>query len=399
MLQSVWRPAFRPVMGSVWDAAKGRGGSPEPSLSELVREHFGSSLAGMYDFVNLQGLYQDASGTMPVTAYDQPIGLALDGSRGYERGEELILDPDFDNAALWQSGAGWSVSSGTATAASAENGAVVQVLFADRPQMTPGETFEVEAVVSAISQGGLAVVISGATSPALSVGVNRIVLTATTSAGNIGVRALGVSSGVVESLSVRRLPGNHLTQSTTASRPTYTAQGARHDGVDDSLRAALADDWTFLHDGSGGTLGISGSYDDTTEGGHQSTGTQGGSTSSVGVRVGLQNVPLERLYFVANQGDGPATLTSVTGSFPPNTVRSGIVSTGGAVVRAWDDASLIGEEAVSSAATSAPQNPLRTITGANNAGVAYRRRIIAIREAVTDPTDIALLDAWLREGA
>ena len=56
-----------------------------------------------YDPSDLSTLYQDAAGTTPVTAVEQPVGLMLDRSRGLVLGSELVTNGTFDTDTT-----GWS---------------------------------------------------------------------------------------------------------------------------------------------------------------------------------------------------------------------------------------------------------------------------------------------------
>jgi hypothetical protein len=55
---------------------------------------FAASEPGVwYDPSDLTTMFQDAAGTTPVTAVEQPVGLRLDKSRGLVLGTELVTTP------------------------------------------------------------------------------------------------------------------------------------------------------------------------------------------------------------------------------------------------------------------------------------------------------------------
>ena len=56
-----------------------------------------------YDPSDFSTLFQDAAGTTPVTAVEQPVGLMLDKSKGLVLGPELVTNGDFSNGTT-----GWS---------------------------------------------------------------------------------------------------------------------------------------------------------------------------------------------------------------------------------------------------------------------------------------------------
>lgn len=273
-LRPILQPVLQPVLRSVFDPPMRRGG--RTSLTDQVIERFGPALAGMYDFTSLEGLYQDASGTTPVTAYDQPIGLALD-------------------------------------------------------------------------KGG---------------------------------------------------SGHHLTQSTTPARPRFTAQGALHDGVDDFLMAANAEDWTFLHDGTGGFMGASSIYlgEPGQTFGYYGTQTSGGS--SIGISQGQQNVNLARSTArLFGDGEGLSLGPSPTGSMPSGVVASEMLQHANSHVVRWlngiefDDTPYDGFVP----ASGDPARPLSTHVAPPNQPL-IRRRMIAINRTLTE-AERDLVNGWLMEGA
>ena len=74
-----------------------------------------SEQGAWYDPSDLTTLYQTSTGTTPVTADGQPVGLVLDKSRGLELGDELVTNGTFDTDSDWYNDAGWSITNGDAT--------------------------------------------------------------------------------------------------------------------------------------------------------------------------------------------------------------------------------------------------------------------------------------------
>lgn len=57
------------------------------NLGQVIRSLFANGEQGVwYDPSDLSTLFQDVSGTTPVTAVEQPVGLMLDKSKGLVRG-------------------------------------------------------------------------------------------------------------------------------------------------------------------------------------------------------------------------------------------------------------------------------------------------------------------------
>ena len=90
------------------------------ALAREVKALFSNSEQGVwYDPSDRATLFQDAAGTTPVTAVEQPVGLMLDKSKGLVLGPELVTNGDFSNGATgWTLGSGWSVFGGKLTATS-----------------------------------------------------------------------------------------------------------------------------------------------------------------------------------------------------------------------------------------------------------------------------------------
>lgn len=213
-------------------------------------------------------------------------------------------------------------------------------------------------------------------------------------AATLPVTGVGQPIGRADDLSGN---GNHLSQATTPARPTYTVDGALHDGVDDFLVAANAADWTFLHDGTGGTLGISGSWEgDTGSTGYVGTQTTG---TSVGVVTGLQSTSLQRAFFRVADGTTSANGSSVTGSWPAGQISSAIMSYSDPEIARWFDG--VREEDIDAGMitpiSEPPAQALTSMVLPSNGAIHCRRRIIVISRTLTND-ELALVRSWLMEG-
>ena len=184
-----------------------------------------------YDPTDLATMFQDSTGTTPVTAVEQPVGLILDKSQGLAIGAELVTNGTFPVNLN-----GWTIGDGTPTwvapgAMRLDSTSARQSAYQDVPTVI-GATYEIRATLSNFSAGGFAPrlsVWSGAFvsllgSIGLSAGtfVGRFRATATT----IRLQAYADLGGIAnfDDISVRELAGNHASQSTAASRPTYRAR-------------------------------------------------------------------------------------------------------------------------------------------------------------------------------
>ena len=154
-----------------------------------------------YDPSDFSTLFQDAAGTTPVTAVEQPVGLVLDKLGGYTYGPELVTNGDFANGTGWTAGTGWSIGGGVASAA----GAVGDGLRDAAAAYTTGRTYEVAfdktgvANVTVYIRGGVA-------AQTTSSGPLRLLVTAG-SGGTRGVEFYLSAAGSIDNVSVREVTG------------------------------------------------------------------------------------------------------------------------------------------------------------------------------------------------
>ena len=89
-------------------------------LVAVIRSLFANNEPGVwYDPSDFGTIFQDAAGTTPVTAVEQPVGLMLDKSKGLVRGAELVTNGTFDtDLSGWASTASWAWNAGKASSLS-----------------------------------------------------------------------------------------------------------------------------------------------------------------------------------------------------------------------------------------------------------------------------------------
>ena len=179
----------------------------------------GSTALVWLDPSDLTTLFQDAAGTTPVTAPGQPVGLALDKSQGLVLGPELVTNGDFSNSSGWSVASGVAISGGFATFTAVASSSA---LFRSA-SVEVGKWYEITVVVTSFTSGVLRPrLFGGATNPrditAAGTYTFRDQVTATNV--NVGFATSGLTTCIVDSFSVRELPGFHATASGT-SRPTY----------------------------------------------------------------------------------------------------------------------------------------------------------------------------------
>ena len=210
-------------------------GTGKRGLSTYVKELFKNGEQGFfYDPNDLTTMFQDASGTVPVTAVGQPVSLWLDKSKNMLLSSEKNPNPSF-NANL----AGWAV--GNATSATFENGEA-RVTFGGVLSATANNWFSLEGTYSVgkvytvsfdatyVSGGDLqagfgytpGIVVRGSQNLGIkqkytftSGGFNsasRLFAFAASSAGSVWK---------IDNVSVKEVLGNHAYQTTSAARPIF----------------------------------------------------------------------------------------------------------------------------------------------------------------------------------
>ena len=167
----------------------------------------GSTALLWLDPSDLITLFQDAAGTTPVTAPGQPVGLALDKSKG------LVLGPEL---ATVSSVTGVAIGGPTFT-----NYQISSALVVDR-------AYRITFTVSGYSGTGSVNIqdVAGRFEPDLPTaglsgnGTYSVIGIAQTT-DPVGVFTRSTNTANFSNISVRELPGFHATQSTAANRPTY----------------------------------------------------------------------------------------------------------------------------------------------------------------------------------
>lgn len=219
----ITRPITRPVTAPIARAVAAPGGNLwKPSAL------FTASEQGIWcDPRDLSTLFQDHSGTAPVTAAGQPIALHLDKSRGLVRGPNLLSTFDFTTWAPINAPTAITQNSFTTSA-----GGGVRLPSV----LVPGSWYEVT------------VTFTSATSVSLFADSVKFVLTSgvkylfrSDGTGFFYLRNAGAGTTQVSSMVVRAVPGNHASQTADAARPMLrdTPRRIDYDTVDDALNISF----------------------------------------------------------------------------------------------------------------------------------------------------------------
>jgi hypothetical protein len=227
MIRSALSSPLRSALSSAFAVRRG-GGSPAFTPLAL----FSSGEQGWwYDPSNLSTLFQDAAGTVPVTAAGQPVGRLMD-----RRIESVYQET---TGIIWTKTAGDGVLSVSGNQVTV-TGATTTTLITRTAGSIPFVAGFAKMVVRADYTGATGVQgwVRGAPT-ALS---NGVTTTLTSNLSNSSLERLDVATGTVTftvtSLAYWR--GNHATQSTATARPLLGLDGSgnyylQFDGVDDAL--------------------------------------------------------------------------------------------------------------------------------------------------------------------
>ena len=243
MLALLTRPVHAPLVREITDWS----GS---SLAAQVAALFASGMKGAwYERSNRASLFQDSVGTTPVTAVGQPVGLMLDVRYGLVRNAEAIVNNSFDSGA-----ANWVVTGSDVTHIVTIAGGTLRyqsdlttpvLAFANSGgiALVIGKTYEIVIdVASATTTTGLKSDHFFGTSFATVAGVITYRLAATASGQFAMYRNGNLVDLVLNSISIKEIPGNHQLQATASARALYQIAPQRlvFDGVDDVLNTTFA---------------------------------------------------------------------------------------------------------------------------------------------------------------
>ncbi len=224
------------------------------------RSLFASGEQGIWlDPSDFSTLFQNSAGTTPVTAVGQPVGLALDKRLGLALGaEKSAYSGGFSSTAGISSIGVTSTIDGTelVVASTSTDGS-------DRAEipvsgLTVGATYRATIIARRGAQGTNQFVqqwtvgtIPSTAVTSTSSSTISFLFVATTSSGVARVysQATGGAIGdnlIVSSLSIREIPGNHASQTTSASRPTLQQDSngmyyLSFDGTDDGMATPSID--------------------------------------------------------------------------------------------------------------------------------------------------------------
>jgi hypothetical protein len=227
------------------------------TYGQLVKQLFANGEQGFfYDPNDLSTMFQDAAGTIPVTAVGQPVGLLLDKSKGLVFGGELNSNTFNTNLAGWGVGTASSVilengeakvTLGGAINSSANNWFKLDGVYALGKRYTV--SFDATHVSGGDLQAGFGYIAGLTVTSAQGATKQRYTFTSSGfAASGVGLLAFGATTAgsvwKIDNVSVKEVLGNHAYQTTSASRPILrknAVTGANYlefDGSDDFLQTS-----------------------------------------------------------------------------------------------------------------------------------------------------------------
>lgn len=179
-----------------------------------------------YDFSDFSTMYQDSTGTTPVTAVDQFVGLILDKSKGPALAPTLIINGDFSNGST-----GWTLTvSAGITSNSVVDGKLTVVtqsgisqgsVAAQNITTVIGKTYILKMNTTSTLSSSIGIQVTGGTALYFAAGANSLVFTATATTTTVSLLAQPfnlVRTYTYDNISVLELPGNHASQATAIKR-------------------------------------------------------------------------------------------------------------------------------------------------------------------------------------
>ena len=241
-------PLSTVIGGAFWTPEATVIGGNTPTFDQQIQKLFENGEQGFfYDPNDLSTMFQDAAGTVPVTAVGQTIGLALDKSKGLALGNELVTNGDFGTSTT-----GWSANNATIKVQSGQLKVTATINWDGRAQqiitgLTTGRFYTVTGNFQPISACRVrvnSVVANTACSSGNSYQNFTLVFLATSSSATVALELASSTSWMpqgyfayFDNISVKELAGNHAYQTTSSMRPLLVASPQRldYDIADDKL--------------------------------------------------------------------------------------------------------------------------------------------------------------------
>lgn len=248
-MSPVSRSVSRPVSRSILAGQSN-------TLASIIKSLFANNEQGFaYDPNDLTTMFQDATGTVPVTGVGQAVGSMLDKSKGLVLGTNVISNSNFASLNGWTSGSfmqavlvqgGVQISSPTSTTGG-NIGSSSTNHFSWAPPISLGKRFKITFDAKHVSGTGV-LQVGSSFSVGLQINPNenggvfkRYTTEVTGSFGGFATAAaFGATNGsvwVINNVVSQEVIGNHAYQTQSSMRPLLVASPQRldYDIADDKL--------------------------------------------------------------------------------------------------------------------------------------------------------------------
>ncbi len=200
-------------------------------VDAVIKALFANSEQGAwYDPSDFSSMFQDSTGTTPVTAVGQPVGLILDKSKGLVLGSELITnaaDREFSSdTGFWAKDGGSTISGGVVNINNVPGTWAIAKLNFPNIGDNSNQYYEI-AFDLTITQGTLEIVCGAANGSAITTSGRVVQRLLRPAVGTFGIRPKAGSPtvlGTIDNLTIKQVTGNHAIQATSASRPVLSAR-------------------------------------------------------------------------------------------------------------------------------------------------------------------------------
>ncbi len=207
----------------------------DQSFADKPYQRIIDGIADYYNYKEQPIMFQDAGGTIPVTAVEQPVGLILDKRRGLILGTELTSG-SWSNSTTIPFDSFNAINNGF-TATKSVSGSQQQAAIGSF-SITAGSFYYFELQISANTFANTQLSVNLATGTTLRSTANVVIPTGTSivrgylvasssqAAASLRISSLSTNIGsiTVTRVSVRELPGAHGSQTNGPSRPVFSAR-------------------------------------------------------------------------------------------------------------------------------------------------------------------------------
>jgi len=230
-------PLSTVIGGAFWTPGATVINGAKLSFEIVMKKLFANGEQGFwYDPNDLSTMFQDAAGTVPVTAVGQPVGLMLDKSKGLVLGVEI--------APSVTSMDGWSVAGSTTSGTVTSDGDSItfnangtSVLALLKTGLSVDKWYKATITVASVS--GVFVVETAPGGAGFAIPAPGTYSYFIRGRSNVYFRnnPNTIATAKITAISVKELTGNHAYQTTSAARPILQDSPRRidFDAVDDKL--------------------------------------------------------------------------------------------------------------------------------------------------------------------